>query len=80
VAKFTTLIPLLLLITNFFNSHSRGWSPVDPLGTVATDWPILLAPGDYDDGEFGGMKIGRGNRSTRRIPTSSTTLSTTNPI
>jgi hypothetical protein len=21
---------------------------------------------DYDDGEFGGMKIGRGNRSTRR--------------
>jgi hypothetical protein len=28
---------------------------------VATDWPIVLALGDYDDGEFGGMKIGRGN-------------------
>jgi hypothetical protein len=40
-----------------------------PLGTSATEWPILLAPGDYDDGEFGGMKIGRGNRSTRRKPT-----------
>jgi hypothetical protein len=29
-------------------------------------WPIVSAPGDYDDGEIGGMKIGRGNRSTRR--------------
>jgi hypothetical protein len=26
------------------------------------------APGDYDDGEFGGMKIGRANRRTRRKP------------
>jgi hypothetical protein len=39
-----------------------------PLGTSATEWPIVPAPGDYDDGEFGGMKIGRGNRSTRRKP------------
>jgi hypothetical protein len=31
---------------------------VGPIGTAATDWPILPAPGDYDDGEFGGMKIG----------------------
>jgi hypothetical protein len=38
------------------------------LGTTATDWPIVPAPGDYD-GEFGGMKIGRGNRSIRRKPT-----------
>jgi hypothetical protein len=34
---------------------------ISPLGTSATEWPIVLAPGDYDDGEFGGMKIGRGN-------------------
>jgi hypothetical protein len=36
-----------------------------PLGTAATNSPIV--PGDYydDDGEIGGM-IGRGNRSTRR--------------
>jgi hypothetical protein len=27
--------------------------------------PIVSAPGDYDNGEIGGM-IGRGNRSTRR--------------
>jgi hypothetical protein len=39
-----------------------------PLGTSATEWPIVPAPGDYDDGESGGMKIGRGNRSTWRKP------------
>jgi hypothetical protein len=36
-----------------------------PLGTAATNRPIVPALGDYDDGEIGGM-IGRGNRSTRR--------------
>jgi hypothetical protein len=39
-----------------------------PLGMSATEWPIVPAPGDYDDGEFGGMKIGRGNQSTQRKP------------
>jgi hypothetical protein len=43
-------------------------SKLGPLGTSATEWPIVPATGDYDDGEFGGMKIGRGNRSTRRKP------------
>jgi hypothetical protein len=38
-----------------------------PLGTVATNRPIVPAPGDYDDGEIGGI-IGRGNRSTQRKP------------
>jgi hypothetical protein len=41
-------------------------SKLGPLGTSATEWPIEPVPGDYDDGEFGGMKIGRGNWSTRR--------------
>jgi hypothetical protein len=45
-----------------------GGVQLDPLGTAATDWPIVPAPGDYDDGEFGGMKVGRRNRSTRRKP------------
>jgi hypothetical protein len=45
-----------------------GGVQLGPLGTVATDWPIVPAPGDYDDDEFGGMKIGRGNRSTQRKP------------
>jgi hypothetical protein len=40
-----------------------------PLGTSAIEWPIVPAPGVCDDdGEFGGMKIGRGNRSTQRKP------------
>jgi hypothetical protein len=38
-----------------------------PLGIMATNRPIVPAPGDYDDGEIGGM-IGRENRSTRRKP------------
>jgi hypothetical protein len=36
-----------------------------PLGTAATNRPIVSVPGAYNDGEIGGM-IGRGNRSTRR--------------
>jgi hypothetical protein len=40
---------------------------VGPLGTSATYWPIVPAPGDCEDGEFVGMN-GRGNRSTRRKP------------
>jgi hypothetical protein len=39
-----------------------------PLGTSATEWPIVPAPGDYDYGVFGGMKIVKGNRSPRRKP------------
>jgi hypothetical protein len=38
-----------------------------PLGTEATNRPIVPSPGDCDDGEIGGM-IGRGNRNTRRKP------------
>jgi hypothetical protein len=41
-----------------------GGVQLGPLGMVATDWPIVPAPGDYDDGEFGGMKIITGNWST----------------
>jgi hypothetical protein len=43
------------------NLHSGGWIPFGPLRTAATDRPIVPVPGDYDDGEFGGMKIGRVN-------------------
>jgi hypothetical protein len=44
-----------------------GGVQLGPLSTVATNRPIVSAPGDYDDGEIGEM-IGRGNRSTRRKP------------
>jgi hypothetical protein len=51
----------------FLNSLVGGGVQVGQLGTAATDWPIVPALGDYD-GEFGGMKIGRENRSTQRKP------------
>jgi hypothetical protein len=35
---------------------------LDLLGTAATNRPIMLTPGDYDD-EVCGLMIGRGNRS-----------------
>jgi hypothetical protein len=42
------------------------------LGTAATTGllyqPRIIGDGDGDCGEFGGMKIGKGNRSTRREP------------
>jgi hypothetical protein len=44
-----------------------GGVQLGPLGTAATNRLLVPAPGDYDDGEIGGM-IGRGNRSTRRKP------------
>jgi hypothetical protein len=44
-----------------------GGVQLGPLGTTATNRPIVPAPGDYDDGEIRGM-IGRGNRSIRRKP------------
>jgi hypothetical protein len=53
-----------------------GWvgveSKLGPPGTPATEWPTVSAPGDYDDAEFGGMKIGRGNRSQPQIPLAQT--------
>jgi hypothetical protein len=39
-----------------------------PLGTTATNRPIVPAAVDYDDGKIGGIEVGRGNRSTRRKP------------
>jgi hypothetical protein len=46
-----------------------GGVQLGPLGTAATSRRIVPTPDDYDDGEFGGMMIGSGNRSTRRKPT-----------
>jgi hypothetical protein len=56
--------------TYFFLIHIvESGVQLGPLGTVAIDWPIVPAPGDYDDEEFGGMEVSRGNRSTQRKPT-----------
>jgi hypothetical protein len=46
----------------------EGGVQLGPLGTAATNRPIVPALGDYGDGEIGGMMIGRGNRSILRKP------------
>jgi hypothetical protein len=46
----------------------EGGVQLGPLGTAATDRSIVPTLGIYDDGEIGGMMIGKGNRSTRRKP------------
>jgi hypothetical protein len=43
-------------------------SKLGPRGTSPTNCLIAPAPGDCEDREFGGMKIGRGNRNTWRKP------------
>jgi hypothetical protein len=53
------LIPISPHTSIFFLIHLVGGGvQLGPLGTAATDWPIV-----------GGMKIGRGIRSSRRKPT-----------
>jgi hypothetical protein len=47
---------------------SWGGVGLSPLGTSATICPIVLAPDDNECGPVGGIRIGRGNRSTRRKP------------
>jgi hypothetical protein len=43
----------------FLNWCSGKWNQLSPLGTAATNRPIVPGPNNYDDGEFGGMKTGR---------------------
>jgi hypothetical protein len=51
----------------FLNWYSEGGVKLGPLGTAATNRRTVPVPGDYDDGDIGGM-IGRENRSNRRKP------------
>jgi hypothetical protein len=51
----------------FFIGIVGGGVQLGPLGTAATNRPTVPAPGDYDDGEIGGM-IGRRIFSSPRRP------------
>jgi hypothetical protein len=51
--------------SNFLIGIVGGGVQLGPLGTAATNRPIVPAPYDYDDRDIGGM-IGKGNGSTRR--------------
>jgi hypothetical protein len=59
---------LPLLINYFLIRIVGGGVQLGPLGMSANNWPSVPAPGYYEHGEFGGMMIGRGNRSARRKP------------
>jgi hypothetical protein len=58
---------LWLIVKLFFLIGIVGGGIQGRLGIAATNRLIVPAPGDYDDGETGGM-IGRGNQSTRGKP------------
>jgi hypothetical protein len=45
-----------------------GGVQLGPLGTAATNRPIVPAPGDYDDGEIGGMMIGETEVLGKNLP------------
>jgi hypothetical protein len=65
---YIILIKNIVLPKHFFLIGIVGGGvQLGPLGTAATNRPIVPALGDYDDGEIGGM-IGRGNQSIRRKP------------
>jgi hypothetical protein len=57
----------MVILLNWY-SGGGGGVQLGPLGTAATNRPIVSAPGDYDDGGIGGMMCGKGNQSTRRKP------------
>jgi hypothetical protein len=59
----------ILSLDNNIRLNAPRLVHLSSLGTSATDWPIVPAPGDYDDVEFDGKKIGKGNRSTQRKTT-----------
>jgi hypothetical protein len=62
----------------FFNWYSGDRVQLGSLGAAVTNRSVVPAPGDYDDGEIGGMMIGRGDRSSLEKTCPSAALSTTN--
>jgi hypothetical protein len=60
-------LTVTLFYFNWYSGGGGGWSSVGSTRHCGQQWPMLPAPGAYDDREIGGM-IGRGNRSTRRKP------------
>jgi hypothetical protein len=50
----------------FLIRNVGGRVQLGPFGTSATNWRIVTASVDYEDGEFGEMMIRKRNRRTRR--------------
>jgi hypothetical protein len=67
--KYVPVITVYYYLLFSLFEYLRVESILGPLCTAAMYWPIVPAPGDCEDGKFGGMNgFGRGNRSTRRKP------------
>jgi hypothetical protein len=65
----TQLLKRGIIIIIILFSHGVRLSP---LATVATVWPLYqlqMIDGGDECGALGGMRIGKGNRNTRRKPT-----------
>jgi hypothetical protein len=65
-----SLLTFIIIIIIIIISSIIGGVGLSPLGTAATSG-LLYKPQRIDEGDcgaIGGMKIGRGNRSTRRKP------------
>jgi hypothetical protein len=68
---FNPLTAMLAISSQWFKCEiriMRGGVQTVSTRHVGHFWPIVPAPGECEDGEFCGIKIGRGNRSTRRKP------------
>jgi hypothetical protein len=76
--KKNQFFTILSYMRNFFIGIMGSGVQLGPLGTAATNRPIVPAPGDYDGGEIGGMS-GKRNRSTRRKPAPVLLFSPQNP-
>jgi hypothetical protein len=58
--NFGIIVPDYMVLKFKLNWYTGGVGvKLGPLGTAATNRPIVPAPDDYDDGEIGGIMIGR---------------------
>jgi hypothetical protein len=60
ILGFTKNTSIMICRYILLNSHSAGGVQTGSTQHVGHFWLIVLDPGDCKDGEFGGMKIGRG--------------------
>jgi hypothetical protein len=68
LSRLLDVTPQYLKVNKIGILGGGGGVQLGLLSTTAPSRPIVLSPGDYDDGEIGGIMIDRGNRSIRRKP------------
>jgi hypothetical protein len=69
IQLYMIILPFIFLQTRMSSVLFWGGVRLSPLGTSATNWLTVPAQMIDDEcGAVGGMRIGKGNRSTRRKP------------